>query len=276
MTIFNRLRILPLLVIVALWAFMVRANLFVDDVKTINNEGIWQEALNAPSGAEEGDDYVQAAFGLAELAPASGGDKKKKDDHQKEDDGHGADDEAEGAGEDSEDQEEVNMSDHLSDPSLMEDAPSEKIDWQDAGDTDFSFSGVKEELYKDLTKRRQDLEAQERQLALREALLEAGERELEQKMRELEILRNELQGLLEKQTEEEQARIAKLVKIYEGMKAKDAAQIFNTLDMNVLIQVMALMSERKSSPILAAMSPERARAVTILLAEQKQLPSLAP
>ena len=66
------------------------------------------------------------------------------------------------------------------------------------------------------------------------------------------------------------------MKIYEGMKAKDAANIFNTLDIDVLLAVMSRMSERKSAPVLAEMDPERARTVTILLAQQKQIPSIPP
>ena len=58
------------------------------------------------------------------------------------------------------------------------------------------------------------------------------------------------------------------------MKAKDAANIFNTLDMDILISVMGRMSERKLAPILAEMNPDRARSVTIFLAEQKSLPTL--
>ena len=58
------------------------------------------------------------------------------------------------------------------------------------------------------------------------------------------------------------------------MKAKDAANIFNTLDMDILISVMGRMSERKLAPILAEMNPDRARSVTIFLAEQKSQPTL--
>ena len=58
------------------------------------------------------------------------------------------------------------------------------------------------------------------------------------------------------------------------MKPKDAARIFDTLDLDVLVSVMSQMSERKLSPILASMNPERARTITIMLAEQKQLPQL--
>ncbi len=146
--------------------------------------------------------------------------------------------------------------------------------WRDAGDEEAEMSGVSMELFEDLAARREELEQREREIVTREALLQAAEQELDQKYRELEILRGELEALLEKQSEEEEARIQSLVKIYEGMKSKDAARIFNTLDIDVLVEVMARMSERKLSPILADMNPERARAVTIILAQQKQLPEL--
>lgn len=150
----------------------------------------------------------------------------------------------------------------------------EKIDWQDAGEEDFVASEARDELYKDLAARRKELDARERDIMAREALLRAAEKQLEQKMKELSALKGEIEMLLEKQSEEEKARIVSLVKIYEGMKAQDAARIFNTLDIDVLLMVMSEMSERKTAPILAEMNPERARSITILLAQQKQLPSL--
>lgn len=146
--------------------------------------------------------------------------------------------------------------------------------WRDAGEEDFTYSGVQEGLYRDLTKRREDLEKREKALTTREALLEAAEREMDQKVRELTALRTQIEGLMVKQTEEEKARAQSLVKIYEGMKAKDAARIMNSLETDVLLQVLTAMSERKSAPILAEMDPERARTVTVLMAQQQALPQL--
>lgn len=137
-------------------------------------------------------------------------------------------------------------------------------------------SSVQRELAEDLVKQRKRLEKWESQLMQKEALLEAAEQELDRKYSELVSLRGELEALLEEQSEEEVASITKLVKVYEGMKAKDAAAIFNSLDLDILVNVMSRMSERKTAPILAAMSPERARTVTIMLAEERQLPVLPP
>ncbi|GJL84375.1 MAG: hypothetical protein DHS20C02_01500 [Micavibrio sp.] len=148
------------------------------------------------------------------------------------------------------------------------------IDWRDASDSDLDYTEVRMELFEDLSKRRKDIVQKERQMLTREALLRTAEKELDRKFQELSQLRGEIESLLEKQSEEEQGRVQSLVKIYEGMKPKDAARIFNTLDLDILVTVMGKMSERKLSPVLAKMNPERARTVTIMLAEQKQLPSL--
>lgn len=153
-------------------------------------------------------------------------------------------------------------------------APPQKGEWKGAEDLDDEYSEVRMELFEDLSKRRKDLDQKERDLQMREALLKATQAELEQKYQELTTIKTDIEELLKRQTEEENKRIASLVKIYEGMKAKDAARIFDTLDMDVLLQVMTKMSERKTAPILAAMSGDKARNVTIMLAEQNKLPSL--
>jgi flagellar motility protein MotE (MotC chaperone) len=117
------------------------------------------------------------------------------------------------------------------------------------------------------------LDKREQQLGAREALLKAAEQEVDKKVAELNTLKADIEKLLGQQQTMEETRIVSLVKIYEGMKPKEAATIFNTLDMDVLLAVISRMSERKSSPVLAAMDPNKARIVTIKLAEQRKLPS---
>jgi len=146
--------------------------------------------------------------------------------------------------------------------------------WRDASEADIEFSDVRMELFEDLKKRRSMLDGRDRELAVREALLKAAQQEIDQKYDELVSLKSEIEVLLKQQSDEEKARIASLVKIYEGMKPKDAARIFNTLDMDVLLSVVGRMSERKSAPVIASMDPARARNLTIQLMDQKALPDL--
>ena len=135
-----------------------------------------------------------------------------------------------------------------------------------------SFSASEVQVLQDLAKRRDDLNRREKNLSEREALLSAAEQEVDHKIAELNKLKGELEALLGQQQNAENTRIDSLVKIYEGMKPKEAATIFNTLDMEVLLPVISRMSERKSGPILASMDPEKARIVTIRLAQQRELP----
>ena len=150
-------------------------------------------------------------------------------------------------------------------PEAKQDVPMQDTDedisrWTDADDTDLELPQLRIEMFKELITRRENLDKRQRILHQREALLRAAEQELERKYDELTQLRSEIGALLEQQ--------------YEGMKAKDAARIFNTLSIDVLLEVMSSMSERKIAPVIAAMDTERARQVTVLLAEQKKLPSL--
>lgn len=146
--------------------------------------------------------------------------------------------------------------------------------WRDPGNEIADIDGVKLELFEELSERRKVIERAEKDLKIREALIKAAEQEVDQKVTELTSLRQEIENLIGVKNQEDQKRIERLVKIYEGMKPTNAANVFNTLDLDVLISVISRMSERKVSPILSAMNPERARTVTTMLAGESQLPSL--
>lgn len=259
MTLMQRLRILPLLVLVASLALLVRVGEFAVGIDRAGTAFAQQEVDRQPPplpGAEADalpPDMLQTPD--SESAEEMTAEKSAADDKTM------SEDNPEQAG---------------AAPEIPSDTHGEKVEWKDATESEFDYSEVRAGLYKDLAERRKELETRERALATREAILEAAERELDQKIREMTAVRNEIEGLLQQQSDEEKARVGSLVRIYEGMKAKEAARIFDTLDMDVLISVISRMSERKSAPILAEMTPERARAVTILLAQQKQIPDIPP
>lgn len=146
--------------------------------------------------------------------------------------------------------------------------------WADPDQDSMEYSPERMQILEQLSSRRQELDAREKKLAAREALMTAAEKQVDTKVGELTKLKSEIEQLLGTQKKEEDARINSLVKIYESMKAKDAAAIFNTLDMDILLQVVSRMKEAKSSPIIAAMATERAKDLTVRLAEQKKLPSM--
>jgi flagellar motility protein MotE (MotC chaperone) len=122
-----------------------------------------------------------------------------------------------------------------------------------------------------LAERRDLIDKRERDLTAREGLLQAGESRIDGKIAELQELEKTIKGLLKQYDAQKQGEIESLVKIYGAMKPKDAASIFDSLDMPILVSVVQNMKESKVAPIMALMSREKARALTEELSQRKQI-----
>ena len=118
----------------------------------------------------------------------------------------------------------------------------------------------------ELRERRRELDAREATLAARESTIAAAEMKLSARVEELQGLQKKLESLDAGHKQQEDAAWQSLVKVYETMKPRDAATIFNDLGMQVLLAVIDRMKEAKAAAILAAMAPEKARDVTTQLA----------
>jgi flagellar motility protein MotE (MotC chaperone) len=121
----------------------------------------------------------------------------------------------------------------------------------------------------ELRQRRQELERRDATVATRESVLTATEQKLAARVEELRNLQSQLAGLDAARQQREDANWQSLVKVYETMKPREAAGIFNDLTMPVLLPLIGHMKEAKAAAILAAMTPEKARDVTAQLAKSK-------
>ena len=121
-------------------------------------------------------------------------------------------------------------------------------------------------ILESLRTRRTELEAREQAARQRETMLAAAERRLMTRVEELTALQTRLEALERERAQREEAGLRGLVKLYEGMRPRDAAQIFDELDMPVLVSIVDRMREAKASPVVGAMRPDRARALTAELA----------
>lgn len=121
----------------------------------------------------------------------------------------------------------------------------------------------------DLRSRNRELDTQAQSLTAREAAVAAAEKRLAARIDELNSLQKRLEALNAARTAHDEANWKGLVKLYESMKPRDAATIFNDLDLPVLLPVLDRMNDRKAAAILAIMQPERARMVTAELAEMR-------
>ncbi|HXW27513.1 MAG TPA: flagellar protein FlbB [Xanthobacteraceae bacterium] len=113
-----------------------------------------------------------------------------------------------------------------------------------------------------LNQRRQELEARARELDVRENLLAATEKRIEAKLAEIKETEARINAAAQKKDDAEAARFKGLVSMYENMKAKDAAKIFDRLDMRILIELAGQINPRRMSDILGQMSPEVAERLT--------------
>jgi flagellar motility protein MotE (MotC chaperone) len=118
----------------------------------------------------------------------------------------------------------------------------------------------------ELRQRREELDARETAAAAKDATLAAAELRLTARLAELESLQHKLESLEQAREQRDDASWLGLVKLYESMKPRDAATIFNDLDMNVLLGVVDRMKDAKAAPVLAAMEPDKARELTTKLA----------
>ncbi len=144
-------------------------------------------------------------------------------------------------------------------------APKRVAQREDSRDSSF-YSRSEIEVLQQLGDRRTQLEAREREIQMREQLLVAAEQRVEKRVAELKEIEAKIQSLLVQKEEEDEKKIASLVKVYETMKAKDAARIFDTLDMEVLVPVAQRMKEQKIAAVLAKMKADAAQRLTVELA----------
>ncbi|HTM76597.1 MAG TPA: hypothetical protein VL133_03070 [Devosia sp.] len=121
-------------------------------------------------------------------------------------------------------------------------------------------------LLERLTARRTELEAFQRELDMRAALVDAAEKKVEERQVTLQALETQISTLVDQRKEMEAGQFTGIITLYENMRPKDAASIFNSLDMDVLLRVAKGMNPRKMSPILAAMDAPRAQELTVRMA----------
>lgn len=135
-----------------------------------------------------------------------------------------------------------------------------------------NFSPAELEVLQSLAERRRQLDLRSREVEAQEALLQAAELRVQEKIAKLKKLEARIEGLIRQHDEQSEAQLKSLVKVYENMKPKDAARIFEELEMAVLLDVVERMRESKIAPILASMDPAKAKSVTVELATRRKLP----
>ena len=131
-------------------------------------------------------------------------------------------------------------------------------------------SGAERAILQRLAQRREELDARARELDIRESLVKAAEQRIDAHLAEIKELEARIKTETVQKDQAEVTRFKGLVTMYESMKPRDAAKIFDGLDMDVLIKVASQMNPRAMADILAQMVPETAERLTVALASKAQ------
>lgn len=143
------------------------------------------------------------------------------------------------------------------------------------------LSAAERAVLERLAERRAELEARAKELELRESVVLAAEKRLEGRIAKLKQLEAKINDMMRAKDEAEATRVKNLVTMYENMKPKDAARVFDRLDLKILVEVSTQINPRRMSDILAQMSSEAAERLTVELAgrakdkPQAELPKIA-
>ncbi|WP_242010047.1 MotE family protein [Acetobacter conturbans] len=142
-------------------------------------------------------------------------------------------------------------------------------------DVDPHVDEARQAVLQDLAGRTKQLEQESQQLQDLKRSIEASQAILDERMKKYSESQSSLATQAKQKQQLSDTDVDRLVKIYEAMSPREAASIFNVLDLQVSVPVMIKMNPRKASAILAGMLPERAMMATQLLAGIPKKPTVA-
>jgi flagellar motility protein MotE (MotC chaperone) len=141
--------------------------------------------------------------------------------------------------------------------------PDGSIPFPEQGKT---VSDAERAVLERLQQRRLELDQRAREIDIRESLVKAAEQRVESRMAEVQQVQAQIAKANDAKSDADKERFKGIVSMYENMKPKDAAKIFDQLEMGVLYAVASQMNPRKLSDVLAAMQTENAQRLTVELA----------
>jgi len=112
--------------------------------------------------------------------------------------------------------------------------------------------------------RRQD------ELAARSTFLDSLELAVNSRRDSIQIVRDQVLALQSDLTEQEQANLDKLAKVYEAMKPAEASQILLQLNDRTIAEILSRMNDRQAGKVMGAIDPLRAADITSQLRRLQQ------
>jgi flagellar motility protein MotE (MotC chaperone) len=117
-----------------------------------------------------------------------------------------------------------------------------------------------------IREREMQLEEREKALLDREQLLNTAQIQLKDQIAHLEDVEKRLAETIAMADGAAERDVARLTSVYENMKPKSAAEVFETMDVSFAAGFIARMRPDAAAEVLSAMSTDRAYAITAVMA----------
>ena len=110
-----------------------------------------------------------------------------------------------------------------------------------------------------LAERKKVLDQREEDLNKMAAEIEKQKLEIEEKVKKIEETRSKISSVLEEKIKTDDAKIDTLVQMYSNMKPQQVAKVFETLDEDLVIDILSRMKKKVAGDILNLIKPEKAQ-----------------
>ncbi|UYL10775.1 hypothetical protein B9G69_017015 [Bdellovibrio sp. SKB1291214] len=124
-----------------------------------------------------------------------------------------------------------------------------------------------------LNDRKKELDAREEELNRQEAELQAQKIELDKRLKDLEDMRGKISSMLEDRVKADDQKVDTLVQMYTNMKAPQAAKVFETMDEDLVVEILGRMKKKNAADIMNLLKPEKAQTISEKYAGYKRAPA---
>lgn len=110
-----------------------------------------------------------------------------------------------------------------------------------------------------LAERKKTLDQREEDLNKMAAEIEKQKLEIVQQVKKIEETRAKISSVLEEKIKTDDAKVDTLVQMYSNMKPQQVAKVFETLDEDLVIEILSRMKKKVAGDILNLVKPEKAQ-----------------
>ncbi|MBC7457326.1 MAG: hypothetical protein H7235_03550 [Bdellovibrionaceae bacterium] len=110
-----------------------------------------------------------------------------------------------------------------------------------------------------LAERKKELDTREEELNKKSAEIVKQKLDIEAKLKQLEESREKISGMLKERITSDSGKVDNLVQVYSNMKPNQAAKVFETMDEDLVIEILGRMKKKNAADILNLVKIEKAQ-----------------